>query len=87
MKESEAVWAVANLGVATANEVSEVFDDESTLTSNTSQILLNCYRNGLLVRRKREGPQGSRSPYEYAVAELDRELVGGRFMDDVEADT
>jgi len=87
MRHAEAVWAVANLGVATAKEVTEVFDDDSTPTSNTSQILLNCYRDGLLVRRKREGQHGNRPPYEYAIAELDPELVAGRFIaDDADGD-
>jgi len=72
MKESEAVWAVATLGTATAKEVAEVVTgDESARSHQATSLLTKLYRRGLLVRRKRRGVTSGKDPFEYAIASPD----------------
>jgi len=64
MKESEVVYALAHTAPATVKEIEKFLNTETNAHNGT---VLRTWRDGLLIRRKRERGGMGKDPYEYTL--------------------
>lgn len=68
MKQVELLHIVANRQPAT---VDEIIDGHESAKSTVQGVVTELWRQGYLVRRRRDTKEHGANPYEYAVSELE----------------